>query len=258
MAYRLPIAFFLSLLLVCASRAAGPVSEAHLHQEEVGLIKYRLIKPSSIEKEKRYPLIVHLHGAGERGDDNAKQLAHFFAPGKALAKVDDAKQPYFAFVPQCPNGEQWVNVPWKDGSYELKKISDALDLALRAMDQIIKDNPIDTSRIYITGLSMGGYGTWDAILRRPDFFAAAVPICGAGDPSKAKLIAKLPIWVWHGDADTAVPVKGSRDMIEAIKNAGGNAKYSELEKVGHNSWDAAYDSSEMWQWMFEQKREVKE
>lgn len=246
------------LFLAAAARAADPVSEAHVFKDEKGRsIPYRLIKPVKGEKEKRYPLVIHLHGAGERGEDNQKQLAHFFAPGKALGKIDAEKQPYFAFAPQCPPNQQWVNVPWKDGSYEQKPISDALDLALLAIDQVIKDHPIDVSRIYITGLSMGGFGTWDAIQRRPDFFAAAVPICGAGDPSKAKLIVKTPIWAWHGESDTVVPPSGSRDMIEAITKAGGEAKYTELKKVGHNSWAPAYDSAEMWDWMFKQSREVK-
>lgn len=253
---------FLPALLVLGvvqslALAAEPVSEARTFKDDKGRsIAYRLIKPAAVEKDQRYPLVVHLHGAGERGDDNEKQLVHFYAKGKALGTVDAAKQPYFAFAPQCPNDQQWVNKPWGKGSYEQDKISDALDVALLAMDSVIKELPIDTSRIYITGLSMGGYGTWDAILRRPDLFAAAVPICGAGDPSKAKLIAKLPIWAWHGDADNVVPPSGSRDMVEAIAKAGGEAKYSELKKVGHNSWAAAYSSGEMWDWMFKQKREA--
>ncbi len=246
------------LFLAAAAHAAEPVSEARIFKDEKGrTLRYRLIKPVKGEKERLYPLVIHLHGAGERGEDNEKQLVHFFAPGKGLGKVAVDKHHCFAFVPQCPPDQQWVNVPWKDGSYEQKPISDALDLALKAMDQVIKEHPIHEGRIYITGLSMGGFGTWDAILRRPGFFAAAVPICGAGDPGKAKTITQTPVWAWHGDADNVVPVSGSRDMIEAITKAGGQPKYTELKKVGHNSWAPAYDSAEMWDWMFNQQRVVK-
>jgi len=245
--------------LACNSAlAADPISEAHVFKDDKGgSIAYRLIKPSTIEENVKLPLIVHLHGAGERGSDNEKQLVHFYGKHKALGTVDADKQPYIAFAPQCPEGQQWVDVPWSKGSYKQGEISKALDLALKAMDAVIKEHNIDTSRVYITGLSMGGYGTWDAIQRRPDFFAAAVPICGAGDPGQAKAIAKLPIWVWHGDADSAVPVQGSRDMVAAIRAFGGEAKYDELQGVGHNSWAPAYANKEMWEWMFKQKREKK-
>jgi predicted peptidase len=247
------------ILLHSANVTAEPaVSQAHIYKEvkngKERSIPYRLILPSTIEENVSLPLVIHLHGAGERGTDNNNQLIHLYGKGRALGNVDITKTPYIAFAPQCPNEQQWVNVPWKDGSYKAGEISDALDLALAAMDDVIKTHKIDKTRIYITGLSMGGYGTWDAIQRRPDFFAAAVPICGAGDPSQAKKIAKLPIWVWHGDADDAVPVRGSREMVGAIKGAGGDARYTELEKVGHNSWAPAYASKEMWDWMFAQKR----
>ena len=102
------------------------------------------------------------------------------------------------------------------------------------------------------GLSMGGYGTWDAIQRRPDFFAAAVPICGGGDKSLGGKISKIPIWAWHGDKDTVIKPSRSRDMIQAVKEAGGSAKYSEIKGRGHNSWVDVWNSAELWDWLYSQ------
>lgn len=113
---------------------------------------------------------------------------------------------------------------------------------------------IDPDRLYITGLSMGGFGTWDAIQRKPDLFAAAVPICGGGDVSKASHITKIPIWVFHGAEDNLVNPKWSRDMVEAIKRAGGNPKYTEYPGVGHHSWVPAYSDPELFEWLFSQKK----
>ena len=112
----------------------------------------------------------------------------------------------------------------------------------------------DRSQRFIAGLSMGGYGTWDAIQRRPDLFAAAVPICGGGDKTLGKEIAKLPIWAWHGDKDNVIKASRSRDMIEAIKAAGGSPKYSEIKNRGHNSWVDVWNSNELWDWLYSQKR----
>jgi predicted peptidase len=127
--------------------------------------------------------------------------------------------------------------------------------ALAALDDTIKKEQIDESRLYLTGLSMGGYGSWDLAARQPERFAAVVPICGGGDEKQAPKLAKLPIWVWHGDADQAVKVTRSRQMVEAIKAAGGSPKYTELPGVGHDSWTAAYNGPEnCLSWLFEQKK----
>ena len=117
-----------------------------------------------------------------------------------------------------------------------------------------KEYSIDPQRIYLTGLSMGGYGTWDLLARKPDLFAAGVPVCGGGDESTAEQIANIPIWVFHGDLDSAVPVSRSRTMVEALKKAGGHPKYSEYPGVEHNSWDKAYADPELMKWLFAQKR----
>jgi predicted peptidase len=139
----------------------------------------------------------------------------------------------------------------------MPKISDSMRMAFEAIDAYIEnpENQVDSKRIYVMGLSMGGYGTWDAIQRRPNFFAAAVPICGGGDTSLAPRLTKLPIWAWHGDQDKVIKPSRSRDMIDAIKKIGGTPKYSEIKGRGHNSWLDCWKSQEMWTWLYSQKKE---
>jgi predicted peptidase len=127
-------------------------------------------------------------------------------------------------------------------------------MALKLLDNLPKLFSVDPDRIYITGLSMGGYGTWDALQRKPDYFAAAIPICGGGDVNGAEKMKDVPIWAFHGDADGAVKVSRSRDMIEALKAAGGKPKYTEYPGGGHDSWTATYKNPEVMAWLFEQKR----
>jgi predicted peptidase len=215
--------------------------------------KYRLLSPEKIEPGKQYPLVLFLHGAGERGDDNKSQLKYF--PEWMAAAEMRAKYPCFILAPQCPNGSKWVELPWDSRVSQAmpKEPSESMQHAIGMMDELIKTQPIDTHRIYLTGLSMGGYGTWDLAMRMPDRFAAIAPCCGGGDSSKAALLVNMPIFNYHGDADHAVPVERSRGMIEAIKKAGGHPKYAELPGVDHNCWTAAYkDPNGVVPWMFEQ------
>lgn len=213
---------------------------------------YRLLKPKDYQPQEKYPLVLFLHGAGERGDDNKKQLMH--GMGDFASDEIMEKYPCFVIAPQCPNGQQWANVPWSDDSHTMpKEPSESLRLTLALVAALQKEFSIDADRLYVTGLSMGGFGTWDAIQRRPELFAAAVPICGGGDTAQAKAIAHIPVWAFHGDQDTAVKTQRSRDMIAALKAAGGSPKYTEYPGVGHNSWSAAYADPMMYQWLFEQR-----
>jgi predicted peptidase len=217
------------------------------------VVEYRLLSPEKIEPGKRYPLVLFLHGAGERGDDNKSQLKYF--PEWMAAPAMRAKYPCFILAPQCPNNEKWVDVPWdKSTSQPLpKNPSASMQHAIGMMDEIIKSEPVDEHRIYLTGLSMGGYGTWDLAMRMPERFAAIAPCCGGGDVTKADLLVHIPTFCYHGDADPAVPVQRSRQMIAAIRKAGGNPKYTELPGVGHDSWTRAYhDPDGIVPWMFEQ------
>jgi predicted peptidase len=222
-----------------------------------GTFNYRYCAPANIKKNAKYPLLVFFHGAGGRGDDNSRQLVD--AGGiKAFEKEGlRTKRQSYLFAGQVPKGERWVDVHWNLLGHRMPKVpSDSMRMALEALDAFVSDkkNQVDPNRIYVMGLSMGGYGTWDAIQRRPDFFAAAVPICGGGDKRLGGKISKLPIWAWHGDKDTVIKPSRSREMIEAIREAGGKPKYSEIKGRGHNSWTDTWNSADLWNWLYSQKR----
>ena len=204
-------------------------------------------------EEKKYPLILFLHGAGERGTDNEKQIIHI----KELFLNTENRSNYQAFVvaPQCPDGKRWVEVSWSLKSHTIpEQPSWAMKLTIKLLEELVQKLPIDTTKIYVTGVSMGGYGTWDIISRFPEKFAAAIPICGGGDEKLAENIKDIAVWTFHGSNDKLVPVSRSRNMVNAIKNAGGTPKYSEYKGVGHGSWIRAYKEKLLLEWLFEQKK----
>ena len=214
---------------------------------------WRLFVPPAASKKTPLPLIVFLHGAGMRGTDNIgpMSLAWSFITPEA-----QAKNPCFVFAPQVREGHPWVTQIFNKGSYDSDKIkpTDEMTEALAMVEKLVKDRPIDHQRIYVVGQSMGGYGTWDALIRRPDLWAAGVPICGAGDPAKAASIKSIPVWAWHGENDTMVPVSGSREMIEALKKAGADPKYTEVPHGGHGVWNQAFDDPKLHEWIFAQRK----
>ena len=220
--------------------------------------RYRLLRPASVVGDgrdgHRYPLVLFLHGAGERGNDNLKQLKYLptWLADPALRK----RHPCFVLAPQCRMDERWVDVSWADEKSTPQPTTSTVDLAAatKALEETLVREAVDPARIYLTGLSMGGFGTWDLAARMPDRFAAILPVCGGGDDRVAARIAALPIWCFHGDADTAVPVDRSRTMIAAVKAAGGRPIYSELPGVGHDSWTAAYRDGFVLDWLFSQRR----
>jgi predicted peptidase len=216
-------------------------------------LPYRLLMPKNYDAKEKYPLVIFLHGAGERGDDNQKQLLHGmndFGSDEIMGKY-----PCFVIAPQCPAGQRWVEVDWSAKAHTLpEKPSPALAATLNAVAALRQEFAIDTKRIYLTGLSMGGYGVWDALARRPELFAAAVPICGGGDPALAKQMQNVPIWAFHGADDKAVPVERSRQMIDALKAAGAQPKYTEYPGVGHNSWTQTYADPALYKWLFAQAK----
>lgn len=217
---------------------------------------YRLLPVEKPEAGKKYPLVLFLHGAGERGSDNVNQLAYL---PRHLAKPElRAKFPAYVVAVQCRNDKQWVQVPWGDkkSTPMAEKPGEQMRQAIAALLKTVKEEPIDTKRIYLTGLSMGGYGTWELAARHPDWFAAVAPICGGGDEKQAAKLKDTPLWAFHGAKDGAVPVERTRQMVEAIQAAGGKPKYTEDPNGGHNVWDAAYqDPNGLLPWMFSQSRE---
>jgi enterochelin esterase family protein len=216
---------------------------------------YRLMKPATVEDNQKYPLVVFLHGAGERGTDNALQLLYF--PTQMAQPRYRERFPCYVLAPQCRNDRKWMEVDWtKKTDPEMPETPSAQLLAVMQMvQQTLKEEQIDTTRVYLTGLSMGGFGSFDLAIRQPDWFAAIAPICGAADPTKVGVIKDLPIWVVHGDADAAVPVDRSRSAVNALREVGGNPVYVELPGVGHNSWTLAYtDNDGLVPWLFRQQR----
>ena len=247
------VASCLAVPTLSADELGDKFSKAEFKNKEGQRLLYRFLKPASLEAGKKYPIVIFFHGAGERGDDNEKTLIHgvkTFATEEFLKKY-----PCFVVVPQCPNEQMWMGFPWTVEKVVLpEKPTESLSLAMQCLDSLEKEFPIDTDREYVTGLSMGGFGTWESIVRSPNRFAAAVPICAGCDVTKAKSIAHLPIWAYHGAKDGVVKVERSREIIEALKAAGGTPKYTEYPEVGHDSWNGAYKDQAMYEWLFSQRR----
>ncbi len=216
---------------------------------------YRLLRPASIKPEKKFPLILFLHGAGERGTDNRLQLKYL--PESMATRERQERYPCFLLAPQCRPNRRWVEVHWADGESTpmTEQPSPQLQMVIELIQKVLKAEPIAPDRIYLTGLSMGGYGTWELVCRHPDWFAAVAPICGGGDESAAGRLVDVPIWAFHGGADNVVPPIRSRRMVQAVREAGGNAKYTEYPGVGHNSWSRAYsDESGLLDWIFKHRK----
>lgn len=194
--------------------------------------KYAIYAPPGAAPDAGWPAILFLHGSGERGDDNVAQTRVGIGPA-ILAHPE--RFPCVVVMPQCPKGPRW------EGALN--------EMALAALDDASAAYPIDQERLALTGLSMGGFGTWAIAAEHPGRFRVLAPVCGGGEPQRAALLARTPIWCWHGAADTAVPAARSREMVAAVQAAGGEVRYTEVEHIGHNSWDSAYASPELIRWL---------
>lgn len=197
---------------------------------------YLLFVPASYAKQEKWPLIVFLHGAGERGGD--LDLVKKHGPPKIVEGKPDFE--FIVVSPQVPERSHW----------EAEKVG-------QIVDQLSKSLKVDVDRIYLTGLSMGGYGTWSTAAKYSDRFAAIVPICGGGDPETADQIKDIPCWVFHGAKDDAVPLKQSEEMVAALKKAGGKPKFTVYPDAGHDSWTESYNNPELYKWLLEQRRQGK-
>ena len=221
-------------------------------------IKYRILEPFYGEKNP-VPLFIFLHGSGERGYDNKLQLIH----GSEFFLKETEKQQYNSYVvfPQCPVDTRWSYHkvdPWTEEnlvtSKEKKKISYYGNLVIELIEKLIKEKNIDQNRIYISGLSMGGYGTFDLVSHRPEIFAAAAPICGGADLELLENAKKVPFWIFHGEMDKVVPVKNSRDAYQLLKKFSNQNMYTEYKGVYHNSWDYVFKENNFFEWFFKKKK----
>ena len=217
--------------------------------------KYRLLRPLVVGAGQKFPLVVFLHGAGERGTDNVKQLQYL--PAQMILPTWRERFPCYLLAPQCREERKWVEVDWsaKEDPVFPTEPGTQLTAVIQMIETTLKNEQVDTDRIYVTGLSMGGFGTWDLATRRPDWFAAIAPICGGADTTRIDALASKPVWIVHGDQDSAVPVDRGRSANAALLKAGGHPTYIEMPGVGHNSWTPAYSEEDgLISWMFKQKK----
>jgi len=242
---------FLSLITVAQSSRFG---KERFTDGKGDTLNYRILTPD-YNLTQRYPLVIFLHGSGERGKDNEKQLQWGvlnFATDQMMVA-----HPAFVLAPQCPEKQGWSNLDRKPGSRQMRLLtqpSRPMALLIALIHQFIQKHPVDTTRIYITGLSMGGFGTFDLLERCPQLFAAAVPVCGAGDTSKVAFFAHVPVWIFHGAEDAAVDPLCSKDMLDALQKSGAHPGLTLYPGVGHFSWLSAYSDPAMIEWLFRQHK----
>lgn len=220
----------------CADQP-GTQQAAQLNTTVKVQLSYLMYLPKDYEKQKSWPLLLFLHGSGERGDD--LELVKVHGPPKLIAAGKDF--PFIVVSPQCPKDRRWEPI-------ELVAL----------LDDIAEKHTVDGDRIYVTGLSMGGFGTWELASFAPDRLAAIAPICGGGEKYWARQFAHLPVWAFHGAKDTGVPLERSQLMIDELKKNGGDPKLTVYPEAGHDSWTETYDNPELYTWLLEQKRSKKD
>jgi predicted peptidase len=252
------IFIFLSLFIFNCSNS----QDLNLFENKFFVLKndtlnYRILKPLNYDPAKQYPVHLFLHGAGERGDDNKSQLIH---GGKLFLKKDNRlKYNSWVIFPQCPINDRWPSLTidsWDNNNdyfpnnNEINQPNKTLELVIKFMDQFIEKKQVNKQRIYISGLSMGGMGTFEMLHRRPDMFAAATPICGNGNAELSKLYAtKVHLWIFHGSDDKTVKPEYSFKMAKAIINSGGSPRLTLYENVGHDSWNNAFAEKNFLKWI---------
>ncbi|GCB33226.1 dienelactone hydrolase family protein [Bacteroides faecalis] len=250
--------FFLSISLSAQQRYGKELYEKEVFVSTQGdSLLYRLLRPEAVKPGKKFPLVLFLHGAGERGNDNERQLTH--GGQMFLNPVNREKHPAFVLIPQCPQGKYWgyVERP-KSFTPSNMPVGQEMNPIFRAvkelLDSYLNMPEIDKKRIYIVGLSMGAMGTFDMISRYPEIFTAAIPICGTVNPDRLSAAKDIKFRIFHGDADDVVTVEGSRDAYKALKAAGADVEYIEFPGCGHNSWDSAFNYPGFMDWLFKQKK----
>lgn len=219
--------------------AKGPRISSH----QCGDVHYRLMRPLNLRQSQNAPLLLFLHGSGERGTDNLRQLKG--VPSVLSSRPLRAQLNSFVLVPQCPPEGSWASTS------TLESGCDALSLAMSAVDDVLRTERVDVTRLYLVGYSMGGSGAWALAARYPERFAAVVPIAGRGEPTWAPRLLGVPVRAVHGKSDTIVPADASREMINAIALAGGRGVYDELDGVAHDSWTPGFvDNQDVLNWLF--------
>ena len=252
--------YFLIIIASISSFTFGQEYEAKIFEYRGDTLPYRILLPKNFNPQNTYPLLVVLHGAGERGNDNESQLVH----GSYLFQSVPfrAKHPAIVVFPQCPKESYWASVK-RDYEVSLeKKYNYAKSLPKNSQLEIVealmvfleKNYKIDTTRRYVVGLSMGGMGTFELVSRNPDYFAAALPICGGGNPNWAPLLQKTPLWIFHGEQDDVVWVEHSKRMYWALKEIDAPVKLTLYPEVNHDSWHNAFAEPDLMKWLFSHQK----
>jgi predicted peptidase len=197
-------------------------------------LQYLIALPQGYEDQESWPVLLFLHGAGERGSDI--ELVKKHGPPKLIQAGKEF--PFIVVSPQCPAGRWWE-------PFELAAL----------LDEIEANYKVDKQKVYVTGLSMGGFGTWGLTAYQPNRFAAIAPICGGGEPFTTRLYSHVPTWAFHGDQDNVVPLARSESMVEALQRAGGTVKFTVYPGVGHDSWTETYANEDLYRWLLEHKNE---
>src|ERR1041385_2886251 len=241
--------FSIFLCILACHRITGEAASvtnflARSYTDSQGVLPYRLFIPANYAPPSRYPLVLFLHGSGERGTNNLMQLTGQPGPLIFASETNQIKYPSFVIAPQCP-----LDGFWDDG------IRDAQVMGL--LDALQSEFSIDADRLYITGLSMGGFGTWDYIMQYPGVYAAAIPMSGGGSSDLAARITHMPIWNFHAANDNVVSVINSREIVSAVRKAGGSVIYTEYSNGGHGIWGQAYHTPILMDWIYSQRRGIR-
>ena len=247
------IAFMLTAM---AAASAQSKFEPKVFESSEGIqLNYQELKPIDTAKEKKYPLVIFLHGMGERGDDNKTQLTH--GSQMFLNPANQEKYPAYVLFPQCPETAFWAYARPTLNMKAEDKMPPIFQAVKEMIDKYLAYPDIDTQRVYIMGLSMGGMATFDMVARFPEIFAAAVPICGAVDPSRLAATKGVNFRIFHGDADRVVPVICSRMAYKALREADVDVEYYEFPGCDHASWNPAFNRPDFMEWLFKQKKAKK-
>ncbi|MDO6760000.1 prolyl oligopeptidase family serine peptidase [Tamlana sp. 2_MG-2023] len=229
-------------------------SKFFIHHSDT--LNYRILMPKNFDASKQYPVVLMLHGAGERGSDNIAQLTH----GSKLFTTKESRRHFQSIVifPQCPKDSYWANVQIDRSSNPLvinfpsnTTPTKPMALVMALLDDMVLKSYVNKNQIYVGGLSMGGMGTFEILYRKPELFAAAIAICGAGNPENTKEYAKsTPLWVFHGANDNVIDPQESLNMVSGILKYGGKPNFTLYAKDNHNSWDSAFAEPELLSWLF--------